>query len=96
MTSRIATVESKKELAVLSVKKRTEMFKKTDIDNDGKIDYEEFIKSIENIKEDIYVEKEFKKFRKIFCKADKDNHGLITADQFRLLLGSVHKEIFTY
>jgi len=84
MTSRIATVESKKELAVLSVKKRTEMFKKTDIDNDGKIDYEEFIKSIENIKEDIYVEKEFKKFRKIFCKADKDNHGLITADKFRL------------
>ena len=68
----------------LTVAKTKEMFKKADIDNDGKIDYEEFIKSIENIKEDIYVGKDFKKFRKIFCKADKDNHGLITADKFRL------------
>ena len=68
----------------LTDKKRKEIFKKADIDNDDLIDYEEFIKSIEDIKDDLYVEEKFEKFRKAFCIADENNDGFITADQFRL------------
>ena len=90
-------MELKKELVLLSVKKSKEIFEKADIDNDGKIDYEEFIKSVEKIiKDDRYVGKEFEKFRKAFLKADENNDGLISVDQFRLLFSSVRKEIFTY
>ena len=71
---------------LLSVKKSKEMFKKADTDNDDKIDYEEFIKSVEKIINDNrYVGKEFEKFRKAFSEADENDDGLITVDQFRLL-----------
>ena len=81
----------------LKVAKKEEMFKKADIDNDDKIDYEEFIKSIEKIiKDNRYVGEEFEEFREAFLKADEKNDGLISVDQFRLLFSSVHKEIFTY
>ena len=73
----------------LTDKKRNEMFQKADIDNDDLIDYEEFIKSIETIKDDRYVEETFEKvekLRKAFCKADENNKELISADQFRFLL----------
>ena len=68
--------------------KRKEMFKKTDIDNDDKIDYEEFIKSVED---DIYIGEKFREFRKAFCKSDDNNKALISADQFRFLFSSVKK-----
>ena len=55
------------------------MFKKADIDNDDLIDYEEFIKSIEN---DSYLNKETKIFRSTFCSADKDQDGFISFDEF--------------
>ena len=64
----------------LTDKKRNEMFKKADIDNDDLIDYEEFIKSIEN---DSYLNKETKFFRSAFCSADKDHDGFISNDEFR-------------
>ena len=64
----------------LTVSKKKEMFKKADIDNDGKIDYEEFIKSVEN---DSYLSKETTFFRSAFCFADKDEDGLISIDEFR-------------
>ena len=56
------------------------MFKKVDIDNDGKIDYEEFIKSVEN---DSYLNKETIYFRSSFFSSDKDKDGLISIDEFR-------------
>ena len=83
ITSRTATIELE---MPLKVAKKKEMFKKADTDNDGKIDYEEFIKSIED---DIYVGEEFEEFRKAFCKADENNDGLITENQFRLLFSSI-------
>ena len=73
----------------LTDKKRKEIFKKADIDNDDLINYEEFIKSIENIKDDLYVGYKFEKFRKAFCEADENNDALITVDQFRLLISEI-------
>ena len=55
------------------------MFKEADIDNDDLIDYEEFIKAIEN---DSYLNKETKYFRSAFCSADKDQDGFISFDEF--------------
>ena len=75
----------------LTDKKRKEIFKKADCDNDDLIDYEEFVKSVETVKDDIYVEEKFEKFRKAFCKADDNNKGLISVDQFRFLFSSVKK-----
>ena len=78
MTFRIAL--SKLEIP-LTEKKLKQKFTQADIDKNNLINLDEFIKSI---KDDIYVGKEFEKFRKAFFKADGDNDGLITADQFRL------------
>ena len=64
----------------LTDKKRNEIFKKADIDNDDLIDYEEFIKSIEN---DSYLNKETKFFRSTFRSADKDQDGFISINEFR-------------
>ena len=65
----------------MPLRKMKEMFKKADIDNDDKIDYEEFLKSIEE--DDRYWSKETTFFRSSFCFADKDKDGLISIDEFR-------------
>ena len=56
------------------------MFKKADIDNDGKIDYEEFLKSVENHS---FMSDETIFFRFAFRSADKDHDALISLDEFR-------------
>ena len=77
ITSRTATVELE---MPLTVAKKEEMFKKADTDNDDKIDYEEFIKSVEN---ESYLGKETIYFRSSFWSSDKDEDGLISIDEFR-------------
>ena len=64
----------------LTDKKRKEIFKKADLDNDDLIDYEEFVKSIEE--NDSYLSKETIFFRTAFWSADKDEDGLISAEEF--------------
>ena len=63
--------------------KLKQKFTQVDIDKDNLINFNQFIKSVKDIKEDIYVEEKFEKFRKAFCEADQSNDGLISADQFR-------------
>ena len=88
MNSRIAL--SKLEIPLIN-KKLKQHFNQADIDNDNLIDLNQFIKSVKDIKDDIYLGKEFEKFREAFCNADENNKGLISADQFRLLFCSVEK-----
>ena len=69
----------------LTKTKLKQKFTQADIDKNNLIDLKEFIKSVEDIKDDIYVGKEYEKFRRAFCKADENKDGLISIDQFRLL-----------
>jgi len=78
ITIRTATIELEMPLT-----KKNEMFKKADINNDDKIDYEEFIKSVEDIKDDRYWSKETTFFRSAFYWSDEDDDGLISIDEFR-------------
>ena len=73
----------------LTEKKLKQKFSQADIDKDDLIDFNEFMKSVKDIKDDIYVGKKFEKFRKAFLLADENNDGLISVDQFRLLFSSV-------
>ena len=73
----------------MTEKKLKQKFDQADIDKDNLIDINQFMKSVNDIKEDIYVGSEFYKFREAFCKADVNNDGLITENQFRLLFSSV-------
>ena len=81
----------------LKVPKKEKMFKKADIDNDDKIDFEEFIKSIEKIiEDDRYVGYNFWKFRIAFRKADNDKDGLISIDEFRSFLIILNQNLLIY
>ena len=65
-------------------------------DKDDRIDYNQFIKSLNDIIDrdnidDIYGGWSIEVYvpREAFFKADEDNDGLISADQFKLLFSSI-------
>ena len=75
----------------LTEKKLKQKFSQADLDKDDLLGFNEFMKSLKDIKDDMYVGKKFVEFRKAFCKSDENNNGLISENQFRLLLSSNKK-----
>jgi calcium-dependent protein kinase len=60
-----------------------EIFQKLDLNNNGKIDYSEFLILNMNIKDILQEER----LSEVFCMFDQDGSGCITADEIKKVLG---------
>ena len=58
-------------------------FTQADIDKDNLIDFNELIKTVNELKNDEFYGEKTKVFRFAFCFSDKDEDGLISIDDFR-------------